>query len=156
MLLGNTLGGFDPARIATDLASMMRSCDLAIVDGELFAGPDTLAGYDNPINRRFAFAPLAGAGLTADDGALEFTLASDERRAGLHRVEKRFTAARHARLSVAGESLWLRAGDVVRMSASHKYDEQGYRSLLADAGLETLETYRSADGRFLMSLVRRG
>jgi uncharacterized SAM-dependent methyltransferase len=156
MLLGNTLGGFDPSGIARMLAAQMRPQDLGLIDGELFAGAETLAGYDNPVNRRFAFAPLAAAGITDADGTLAFRLASDADRAGLHRVEKAFTATRDATMLVAGESIPLRAGDTIEMSASHKYDEPTFFALLRDAGLLPTATYRSADRHFLMTLVRRG
>ena len=153
LLLGNTLGGFDPARMARDLAALMREGDLAVVDGELFAGASTLAGYDNPINRRFAFSPLAGAGLVPDDGQLEFRIGQDRSRSGLHRVDKSFTASRPAVLHVAGETVALSPGERIEMSSSHKYDEPTFFALLAEAGLRPRASYRSADGRLLMTVV---
>jgi len=155
LLLGNTLGGFDPARMARDLAALMREGDLAVVDGELFAGASTLAGYDNPINRQFAFSPLAGAGLVPDDGQLEFRIGQDRSRSGLHRVDKSFTASRPAVLHVAGETVALSPGERIEMSSSHKYDEPTFLALLAEAGLTPRASYRSADGRLLMAVVER-
>jgi uncharacterized SAM-dependent methyltransferase len=153
MLLGNTLGGFDPARLARQLATMMRDGDLALVDGELFAGQETLAGYDNAVNRRFAFGPLAAAGLTPEDGTLTFEIERDPRRVGLYRVAKHFTTSRDATLRAAGEALPLHAGDRLRMSPSHKYDEQGYFAILEEATLVPRAVFRSDDGRFLMALL---
>src|SRR5207253_6685406 len=70
-VLGNTLGAFDPHGFPRRLWKIMRPTDWALVDGEIFAGEETLAGYDHPDNRRFAFAPLAALGLEAGrDGAL--------------------------------------------------------------------------------------
>jgi uncharacterized SAM-dependent methyltransferase len=153
MLLGNTLGGFDPARLARQLAAMMRAGDLALVDGELFAGQETLAGYDNPINRRFAFGPLAAAGLTSEDGTLTFEIERDGRRAGLYRVAKHFTASRDAALRAAGETLVLHTGDRLQMSPSHKYDEEAYFGILEEAALAPQAVFRSDDGLFLMAVV---
>lgn len=155
MLLGNTLGGFDPIEMARRLAALMRPADVALVDGELFAGAHTLAGYDNPVNRRFAFAPLAAAGLSEDDGELVFSIAPDGERTGLYRVTKHFTTSRRATLRVAGESLALDAGERLTMSPSHKYDEAGYFSVLETARLCPRTTFRSDDGRLLMTLVSR-
>ena len=59
MILGNTLGAFDPLKFASKLGSIIRPQDFLIIDGELFNHTDTLAGYDNPINRQFAFGPLS-------------------------------------------------------------------------------------------------
>jgi uncharacterized SAM-dependent methyltransferase len=156
LMLGNTLGAFDPPALARQLASVLRAGDLAMVDGEVFAGEDTLAGYDNPVNRRFAFAPLEAAGLTPEDGDLVFTIARDDRRAGLFRVQKQFVARRDVRLSVAGESILLRAGERVSMSPSHKYDEAGFLAVLEDAHLSPVAIQRSDDGRFVMAVVSRG
>ncbi len=154
LMLGNTLGAFDPARLAAQLRALMGPSDLAVVDGELYAGPETLAGYDNPVNRRFAFAPLEAAGLVPDDGELAFEIEPDERRAGVVRVIKHFTALRPATLNVAGERLRLEQGERLAMSPSHKYHEPGFHALLDEAGLVPLVTFRSADERFVMSVVR--
>jgi len=155
LLLGNTLGGFDPAAMARRLAALMRPGDIGLVDGELFAGAETLAGYDNPINRRFAFAPLEAAGLSEQDAELVFDITSDAEQAGLYRVTKHVTVTRDATLRVAGEALELRAGDGIAMSSSHKYDEAGYFHVLGGAGLDCRATFRSEDGRFLMTVVQR-
>ena len=64
MILGNTLGAFDPLNFASKLDNIMRPQDFLILDGELFNQTDTLAGYDNPINRQFAFGPLSSVGLS--------------------------------------------------------------------------------------------
>jgi uncharacterized SAM-dependent methyltransferase len=155
LMLGNTLGAFDPAQLASQLASLMHPGDLAVIDGELFAGSETLAGYDNPINRRFAFGPLEGAGLSPEDGELVFDTQRDAVRPGLYRVTKQFTARREARLSVAGEALTLRAQDRLAMSPSHKYDESAFLAILDDAPLTRVATYTADDGRFIMTLVQR-
>src|SRR5438034_10529406 len=63
MLIGNTLGAFDPIVEARDLARLLRPGDTLLVDGEIYAGDATVAGYDNPLNRRFAWAPLNAVGI---------------------------------------------------------------------------------------------
>ena len=54
----NTLGAFDPLQFPRRLRKHLNSKDWFIFDGEIFS-EQTLAGYDNPTNRRFAFGPLA-------------------------------------------------------------------------------------------------
>src|SRR5213595_3631865 len=63
MLIGNTLGAFDPIAEARDLARLLRPGDTLLVDGEIYAGDATVAGYDNPLNRRFAWAPHNAVGI---------------------------------------------------------------------------------------------
>ena len=64
MMLGNTLGAFDPLSMPSQLAALMRPQDFLLLDGELFSQTETLTGYDNPINRQFAFGPLSSVGLS--------------------------------------------------------------------------------------------
>ena len=68
LLIGNTLGAFDPIAEARQLAALLRPGDRLLVDGELYAGDATLAGYDNPLNRRFAWAPLHAVAIRDEDG----------------------------------------------------------------------------------------
>src|SRR5437763_1054244 len=69
LLIGNTLGAFDPIAEARDLARLLRPGDALLVDGEVYAGDATVAGYDNPLNRRSAWAPLNAVGIRDGDGA---------------------------------------------------------------------------------------
>src|SRR5439155_24607772 len=52
---------------ALPISRLLRPGDLLLVDGELYAGDATMAGYDNPLNRRFAWAPLHAVGVQAKD-----------------------------------------------------------------------------------------
>src|SRR6266566_3930157 len=80
ILIGNTLGAFDPIAAAGELARLLRPGDLLLVDGELYAGDATMAGYDNPLNRRFAWAPLhAGRDIAALMGGELLRLSQDDR-----------------------------------------------------------------------------
>ena len=44
MILGNTLGAFDPLKFTAKLDKIMRPEDFLILDGEIFNQTDTLAG----------------------------------------------------------------------------------------------------------------
>src|SRR3989449_15941 len=80
LLIGNTLGAFDPLAAARQLARLLRPDDALLVDGEIYAGDATVAGYDNPLNRRFAWAPLHAVGIRDADGDLVFEARDDPRR----------------------------------------------------------------------------
>jgi len=148
-VLGNTLGAFDPDRFPTRLRRVMRSTDRALFDGEIFAGDETLRGYDHPTNRRFAFAPLTALGLTESDGDLRFELRPGA--AGLHEVVKYFVPARDLDLKVAGRELRLCQGEPLRMSSSLKYDERAFFERIERAGFRVEFSDKSDDGRFLLA-----
>jgi len=151
-LLGNTLGAFDPIAEARALRRMLRPQDTLLVDGELFAA-ETLAGYDNPLNRRFAWAPLQAVGITDADGELVFETRNDPRLHGLYFIPKSFRAGRDVRALVGGAALPLRAGERVEMNHSYKYSGETFLGILSEAGLMVRWQGTSDDGRFLMVLA---
>ena len=153
LLIGNTLGAFDPIVAARDLRALLRPGDLLLVDGELHGGEQTLAGYDNPINRRFAWAPLHAVGIRDSDGELKFEVADDPRLPGLHLIPKHFRARRDLEVLMGGETLLLRAGERLDMNHSYKYAANTFLRILTDAGLHIRWQGTSDDDRFLMALA---
>ena len=153
LLLGNTLGAFDPLAAARALRGLLRPDDLLLVDGELYAGARTVAGYDNPLNRRFAWAPLAAVGIGEADGEIAFEDAVDDRIPGLHPLRKHFQARRQVAALLGGESLTLDAGERLAMNHSYKYDEPAFRRILEDAGLAIQWQGLSDDRQFVMVLA---
>lgn len=153
LLVGNTLGAFDPPLLALSVRALLRPLDRLLVDGELHAGRETLAGYEHPANRCFVRAPLVAAGIGEADGELVFALEEDLRRPGLHRVVKHFRAARDLALRVGGEEVRLAAGEQIDMSPSYKYSATAFLGLLEEAGLRAHWQSTSDDGRFLMVLA---
>jgi uncharacterized SAM-dependent methyltransferase len=153
MLIGNTLGAFDPERYARMLVGLLRPQDLLLVDGELFSGQETLAGYDNPINRRFAWAPLHAVGIRDQDGDLRFDSEEVADRPGLYAVTKHFVASRDAEAMMGGRALQLAAGERVSMSRSSKYSGDTFMRVLDEAGMGVRWRGVSDDGRFVMVLA---
>jgi len=151
-VLGNTLGAFGPLHFPARLREIMGPGDRALFDGEIFDEATTLAGYDNPTNRRFAFSPLAGMGLTELDGELRFELRRGS--GGIHEVAKFFIAARDLEVRVAGASLQLRAGEKILMSSSIKYDEEAFYPLIENGGFVIELAAKSEDGKFLLAGAR--
>ena len=138
LLLGNTLGGFDPIRLVRHLRKFLGRDDFLLVDGEIFSGKKTFAGYDHPVNRRFAWAPLKGVGIGEKDGKLHFEICRDRRRKGLYFVHKYFVPKR-------GKSL--------EMSPSYKYLPSTFRKLLREeGGIKIVREHWSRDRGLLMIL----
>ena len=153
LLIGNTLGAFDPIAEARELAKLLRSGDVLLVDGEIYAGDATVAGYDNPLNRRFAWAPLNAVGITDADGELVFEAADDPRLPGLHLIPKHFRAGRDVEPLLGGEVLRIGRGERLAMNHSYKYAADTFLRILSDAGLAVAWQGRSDDSRFLMVLA---
>jgi uncharacterized SAM-dependent methyltransferase len=153
LLIGNTLGAFDPIAEARELAKLLRPGDALLVDGEIYAGDATVAGYDNPLNRRFAWAPLNAVGITDADGDLVFEAADDPRLPGLHLIPKHFRARRDVEPLLGGEVLSIARGERLAMNHSYKYAANTFLRILSDAGLAVSWQGRSDDGRFLMVLA---
>ena len=156
MILGNTLGAFDPLKFATKLDNIMRPQDFLILDGELFNQTDTLAGYDNPINRQFAFGPLSSVGLSEpNDGRLHIQTDIDNRKAGLYRIRKHFQASRDLKIMLAGETVQILSDTNIEMSWSYKYDRDALTGLITSSGMQLAAEYLSTDKRFLTLLVTK-
>ncbi len=156
MMLGNTLGAFDPLEFTTKLDNLVRPQDFMILDGELFNKFDTLAGYDNPINRQFAFGPLSSVGLSEPkDGRLEIKTDVDKRQRGFYRIRKNFKASRDLKIMLAGETVKILSETNIEMSWSYKYDHDALRNLITSSGMQLVAEYLSEDKRFLTLLVKK-
>ena len=156
MMLGNTLGAFDPLTFSTKLNNIMRPQDFLILDGELFNQTDTLAGYDNPINRQFAFGPLSSVGLSEpNDGRLHIQTDIDNRQAGLYRVRKHFQSSRDLKIMLAGETVQILSDTNIEMSWSYKYDRDALTGLITSSGMQLAAEYLSTDKRFMTLLVKK-
>src|ERR1700712_2797809 len=76
LMVGNTLGGFDPLDQIKHVAACVHKGDILILDGQLHS--------DEPMEptdeqRTFVFAPLVSAGLLREDGELDFAERPDDR-----------------------------------------------------------------------------
>lgn len=151
-LLGNTLGAFGPREFPVRLRDHLREQDHFLFDGEIFSEA-TLAGYDNPTNRRFAWGPLTGVGITENDGSLEFSTAPAGD--GLYAVTKHFLATRDLRINVGGEVIEIAPGEKLRMSSSIKYaDEATLFGAVEAARFQIETTWTSRDSKFVLACAK--
>lgn len=151
-VLGNTLGAFGPTTFPARMRKQMQPGDRFLFDGEIFS-PDTLAGYDNPVNRRFAWGPLTGVGITEADGQLHF--ATETLNGGLHAVTKYFVATRDLRLNLGGETIEIHAGEKLKMSSSIKYEsDEVLLECVKRADFHVSATWKSEDRRFVLGLAQ--
>jgi uncharacterized SAM-dependent methyltransferase len=156
LVVGNTLGATGPAKFLETLRTVLRPEDRILLDGEIFDDEATMAGYDNPVNRRFAFAPLASVGLEQGrDGELIFESRRDASLDGVYLVSKYFRASHPLEIRLAAERVPLSAAEKIEMSSSYKYTGAAFLRLVRESGaLEPLAEYLSDDARFVMLLAR--
>ena len=156
MMLGNTLGSFDPLEFTKKLDNIVRPNDFLILDGELFSKSQTISGYDNTINRQFAFGPLRSVGLSEpNDGKLVIDSDIDNRQTGLYRIRKKFIVARNLEIMLAGETVKLESNATIQMSWSYKYDRDSLINLITSSGLKLIAEYTSQDQKFLTLLLKK-
>ena len=155
LLLGNTLGGFDPPQVLKEIRGVLGPTDSLLVDGEIYRPGSTEAGYDNPDNRAFAWGPLRDLGLEEGDGELVFQLAADEGEKGLWKLRKSFVPKRALRLEAGGGSVLWEARRPVALGYSCKFSREGFLALLEKhGGLDPVLEDSLGDGTFLMVLAR--
>jgi len=156
LLCGNTLGGFDPLDLIRHLAQCMHEDDRLIVDAEIHDPAAAFASRDNPVGRRFAFAPLESLGISKDDGEIRFEQRHDERFEGLWVITRHFQTARDIRLTVLDREITLQRGERVGLSFNYTYTIDAFRSLLTQHGrLTILHEYSSPDGRYVTVVCSR-
>lgn len=156
LLCGNTLGGLDPLDQAPGLNQIMHDGDRLIVDAEIHDSMAAIASRDNPAGRRFALAPLAGLGITKDDGEIRFEQRHDERLEGLRMITRHFQTARDLRLTLADREITLQRGERVSLSFNYTYSIEAFRWILTrHAGLTIVNEYPSRDGRYVTAVCSR-
>jgi uncharacterized SAM-dependent methyltransferase len=151
-VLGNTLGAFDSRQFPRRLRKHLRRNDSFLFDGEIFS-EQTLAGYDNSTNRRFAWGPLTGVGVTDEDGRLEFSSAAAGD--GLLAVTKHFLATRNLRVNIGGAVIEISAGEKLMMSSSIKYaSESALLGFVEHAGFKIESRWSSTDANFVLACAK--
>jgi uncharacterized SAM-dependent methyltransferase len=154
LMVGNTLGGFDPLDQIRHIAGSIQKGDILIVDAHLHAGSPIEPTEEQ---RRFVFAPLASVGLTTDDGVLEFSDKADDRLDGLFMLTRRFQASRDLRAVVGGREITIARGERILLNFRYLFSKEAFRWLLTShAGLKVVGEMASADGRFMTAVCIKG
>jgi uncharacterized SAM-dependent methyltransferase len=155
IMAGGTLGGFDPLMQIRAIAQAMSRGDRLLIDGE-FRRDDSVERRDNPAVRKWTFAPLAGAGMGAQDGEVRFEEKRDERRQGLFQIARVFRAAQDLHATALGEDVVIQRGERISLNFRYLYSEEAFRWLIEKhAGLRILREYVSPEKRFVTVLAQR-
>ncbi len=155
LLSGNTLGAFDPFDLLRNVAQCMRPDDRLIVDGIVYR-EDLLAAFDNPLGRKFAFAPLFRIGFAESDGKLRFELKRDQRHEGLYLITRSYHAERDLSGTLAAGDITVQRGERISMNFSYAYTPEAFRWLIEEqAKLRIVQEFRSPFTEFTAAVCAR-
>ena len=146
LMVGNTLGGFDPLDQIRHVAACLHAGDILILDARIHGE----SKEPTEAQKSFAFAPLASLGVAAMDGELKFAENEDNRRPGLYIVTRRFQASRDLTVFASGREIHVERGERIFLNFRYRFTREALRWLIAEhAGLKIMGEIPSADGRFV-------
>jgi hypothetical protein len=157
LMVGNTLGGFDPLDQVKHVAACLHEGDILILDARVDLEDDPEQnGQAAEARKRFVLAPLAGAGIGLEDGELKFVENNDDRHAGLYLMTRRFQAARDLTITASGREIHVERGERFFLNFRYRFTREAFRWLLTrHAGLKIKGEIPSADGRFVTAICTK-
>ena len=155
LMAGNTLGGFDPVDHVRQMAQCLHAGDRLALDAEIYQGNGT-APHESDAMRHFTFAPLAGLGVSAEEGEVRLEHKRDERLTGLYVTRAYFRPDRDLRISTPGHEVLVERGEHINLNFSYRFTAEALHALLVEhGGLRILEEILSPDGRYLLVVCSR-
>lgn len=156
LMVGNTLGGFDPLDQIKHVAGCLHNNDILIVDVRIDSEQDREPPAQVEARKRFVLAPLANAGIAPEDGELKFDENKDDRHAGLFLAARRFQTARDLTANVLGRELNVERGERFVLNFRYRFTREAFRWLLTKhAGLKIKGEIPSADGKFVTAICTK-
>jgi hypothetical protein len=157
LMVGNTLGGFDPFDQIKHVAGCLHKEDILITDVRIDSeGQEQEPAAEVEARRRFVLAPLASVGIAPEDGELKFVENKDDRHAGLFLAARRFQTARDLTVKVNGRELQVERGERFVLNFRYRFTRDVFRWLLTKhAGLKIKGEIPSADGKFVTAICTK-
>jgi hypothetical protein len=153
LMVGNTLGGFDPLDQIKHVAGCLHKGDILIVDVQTEAAAEA---EPSEVEKRFVLAPLAAVGITPEDGELKFVENQDDRSSGLHLMTRRFQAARDLKIDVNGRDIHVERGERFVLNFNYRFTRESFKWLLTrHAGLHIKGEIPSADGKYITAICTK-
>jgi hypothetical protein len=150
LMVGNTLGGFDPLDQIKHVAGCLHKGDILILDARIASGEPEEA---SEAQKHFVFAPLASVGLGAEDGELKFVENQDDRHGGLHIVTRRFQSSRDLTMIASGREIHVERGERIFLNFRYRFTRESLRWLIGQhGGLKIKGEIPSADGKFVTAI----
>lgn len=143
-LLGGTLGNFTENEVIKPISEEMKECDFFLLGVELIGNRTNealISAYDNIIDKKFIFSPLAEIGFVFEDASFAFEIKSD-----ISEIKNAKTII--ARCSVDGKS--------IQMGKSTKYDLAELKSYLLDKySFYSVKELINKDNNYALLLIRK-
>jgi hypothetical protein len=150
LMVGNTLGGFDPLDQIRLVAECLHKGDILLVDGQLY---EQETEFPSGRHEGWVFSPLASVGIQPEDGEIKFAESADDRWEGLYLLTRRFQTTRDLNIRAMGREIHIERGERIVMNFRFRFTRAGFHSLLTrHAGLKVLGEIPSADGRFVTAV----
>jgi uncharacterized SAM-dependent methyltransferase len=149
---------FEPT-ILKKLKTLLGTDDWLLLSANLAPGADYADGvrrvlpqYDNALTREWLLGFLLDLGVERGDGELEFTIEDVK---SLKRIVARFRFGRGRQVAYEGRRFKFRAGEVVRLFFSYRYQPHLIRGYLQALGIPAEESWITASGEEGVFLCRR-
>jgi hypothetical protein len=153
LMVGNTLGGFDPLDQMKHVAGCLHEGDILIVDVRTDKEDE---GEPSEVQKSFVLAPLTSVGIAPEDGELKFVENKDDRHSGLYLITRRFQASRDLTIGVSGREIHVERGERFFLNFRYRFTREAFRWLLTShAGLTVKGEIPSADGRFVTAICTK-
>ena len=153
---------FEPGDILLKLGAVIRAGDWLLFSANLAPGPDYQAGverirplYENELTREWLIQFLLDAGVEREDGAIQFTIESDNAGLGLLRIVAWFEFSRPRAIEIDGEQFAFETGDRIRLFFSYRHTPGLVEKLLRAHGMTVEKTWVTASGEEGVFLVMR-
>lgn len=154
LMVGNTLGCFDPFDQIKHVADCLHQDDMLILDARIAADGEDVEPSE--MQKAFVLAPLASVGVTPEDGELKFMENSDKRHSGLKLMTRRFQAGRDLTLIANGREVHVERGERFVLNFRYRFTRDAFRWLLTShAGLKIKGEIPSADGKFVTAICTK-
>lgn len=149
LMVGNTLGGFDPLDLIKHIATCLHQGDILILDAQIADAE----GEPSEARKNFVFAPLAAAGIVPEDGEIKFVENQDDRHEGLCLMTRRFQASRDLTMMASGREIHVERGERIFLNFRYRFSREALRWLLTThAGLSLKGEIPSADGQYVTAI----
>ncbi len=153
LMVGNTLGGFDPLDQVKHVAGCLQKGDILILDARIY---DDSPSDPTAAQKQFVFAPLASAGIGPEDGELKFVENIDDRHEGLYLMTRRFQAGRDLTMVASGREIHVERGERIFLNFRYRFTREALRWLLTQhAGLKIMGEIPGADGKYVTAICTR-
>ena len=162
VLFLGTIHNYWPPDILRSVIYPVRSQDLLLVGANLAPSADyelavnaILGQYDNEHTRHWLMGALSELNISAEDGAIEFSLVPAESLQSLKRIQADFIFRRDKKIQFFGEGISFAAGEKLRVFYSYRFTVEHIRKFLTESRLQIAQEWIAPNNEEGLFLCRR-